>query len=296
MRRRQVLASLSAVPALAAAGCVETPSETGGSDGDTNGDRDGDTDGDRDSDGDGDRNRDGNTDALHAPAPSDPPELPGGPKEPPEKPAEITPESISEYVAAFERAYVYNRLHCSDPGSISVSADGATTWETDHGVYAFASASGYSECETDRGTVVADHGPEPHAYAVGEEFVVRIDGGRSVSRGRDEAYGSEGFDDDAAGLAVTNFDDRTHDLSVRVTQDGDVAYADDLTVGSRSTLRLTSVSAVAADHELTVETAAGAAGTGTWRVDTGELYAPMVRVLATGAVEIERRDPWSVTA
>lgn len=261
MQRRTVLATVASTASLPVVGCLDAAPRAGA------------------------------TFTPHDPEPVDPPQLPDGPEEPPDPPAEITAESVVAYVESFEYAHAYNTLHCRDLRDISVSAAARPKLVTDHGVYAVASARGYAECVTDRGTVSADLGSEPHAYAVGDDYVVRIgDTNATVTRGRDRAYGSDDYETRSAGLVVTNFDHRSHDLDVTVTHEGETAYDDVITVRPHASLTVTSVSAVAGEHELAVETSAGATASGSWTVDPTRLRDRMVRILATGEVAVGRWD------
>ena len=222
----------------------------------------------------------------------DRPALPGGPKTPPDHPDEIRLDRVSEYVEAFEYAYIYNTLYCPEIETITVDSETVLPRETDHGIYAFGAGAGSSTCGSDEETVVAHHGPEPYPYFVDEATLVRIDTVHDEVRGRDQAYGSDSFDTDAAGLTLTNFDSTAHELAVTVTHESETAYEGVLEVPARSQLNVTSISAVAGEHELTVETENGKTATGTWDVDPEQLYVRVVRVFATGEPDVEQLDPY----
>lgn len=228
----------------------------------------------------------------HDPQPSDPPDLPPGPEDAPERPSTITVETVGEYVVAFEYAYAYNTLHCGDLQVIDVASDSAFERETDHGVYAFGAATGYARCGSGPEPEHVDHGPPPFEWAVGEEHVVRIeDVDAVVDRHRGEAYGG-GDDSRAAGLTLTNFDHLAHELDVSVLRGDETAFDQRVAVEPRATLQVRNVSAVAGAHDVSVETNEGATASGTWRVDPDRTPDRVVRVLATGELEVERLDPY----
>lgn len=217
--------------------------------------------------------------------------LASGPAEPPAHPHELSLDCVAEYVRLFEQAHMYNLLHCRDLQSITVEAETVLARETDHAVYAFGVAFGSVGCGTGEESTVGHHGPEPYPYIVGEDFLARIDSVDEKVRGRDEAYGSDDFDTDAVGLLVTNYDDSAQTLDVTITHRGELAYEDTLELSSRSSLHVTSVSAVNGEHEITVETAGGKRSTGTWQANPARFHDRVIRVLASGEPAVESLDP-----
>lgn len=141
------------------------------------------------------------------------------PLERPEKPGNLTNESVAEFVKRTEYVRTYNR-HREGMTEIGVDCEANVTERTDRGFYAVTACGGWASNEG----VVADFGSAPILYFVNETETVRV--GRPESRHRtvNETYASDDPAENvnppnqsAAGLRVYNLADRTHDLSVTVT-------------------------------------------------------------------------------
>ncbi|UTF54550.1 hypothetical protein [Natronosalvus rutilus] len=228
----------------------------------------------------------------HPPAPTDPPTLTPGPEEPPERPAEVTAEHVSAYVSGYEHALTYNTLECRNLQEIDVASDAVLEAETNHGVYAFAVATGYSRCGAGSEPEHRDYGPPPIEWAVGEGYAVRIGDDATEHRVADRTFGADHGDGRASGFAVTNFDHLAHDVTVTMTHEGDTANEETVDLEPRSAVHVRNVSAVRGDHGISIETDEGATTAGTWTVDPNRSASGVIRVLATGEVSIERRDPY----
>ncbi|MFC7231797.1 hypothetical protein ACFQMM_11000 [Saliphagus sp. GCM10025308] len=228
----------------------------------------------------------------HPPAPTEPPALPPGPEEPPERPAEVTAEHVSAYVSGYEHAFTYNTLECRNLQEIDVASDAVLEAETDHGVYAFAVATGYSRCGADSEPEHRDYGPPPIEWAVGEGYAVRIRDDATRYRNADRTFGTDHMDEPASRFAVTNFDHLAHDVTVTVTHEGDTAYEETVALEPRTAIHVRNVSAAPGDQKVSVETDEGATASDTWTADPNRNASWVFRVLATGEVSIERRDPY----
>lgn len=204
----------------------------------------------------------------------------------------MTAEHVSAYVSGYEHAFTYNTLECRDLREIDVASDAVLEAETDHGVYAFAVATGYSRCGAGAEPEHRDYGPPPIEWSVGEEYAVRIGDDATEHRTADRTFGADHADRHASGFAVTNFDHLAHDVTVTVTHGGDTAYEETVALEPRSAVHVRNVSAARGDHGISIETAEGATAAGTWTVDPNRTTSGLVRVLATGEVSIERRDPY----
>ncbi|WP_312911271.1 hypothetical protein [Natronosalvus caseinilyticus] len=228
----------------------------------------------------------------HLPAPTEPPALPPGPEDAPERPTEVTAEHVSAYVSGYEHALAYNTLECHDLREIDVASDAVLETETDHGIYAFAVATGYSRCGAGSVPEHRDYGPPPIEWAVGEEYAVRIGDDATRYRNAERTFGTDHGDGRASGFAVTNFDYLAHDVTVTVTHEGDTVYEEIVALEPRSAVHVRNVSAAPGDHGVSVETDEGATASGTWTVDPNRNASRVVRVLVTGEVSIERREPY----
>ena len=156
------------------------------------------------------------------PLPETLPEVHSGmlePFQPPEKPADLTSENVTEFVRRTEYVRTYNR-HREGNGKISLTCEANLTEETENGFYVVAGCGGW----TSNGAAVGDFSSPSIPYFVNETETVRI--GRVDSRHRPtrEIYASDDSAENvqppnrsAAGFRVYNFDDRRRTVSVTVT-------------------------------------------------------------------------------
>lgn len=156
------------------------------------------------------------------PLPDTPPETHSGTLEPferPEKPDDLTNESVAEFVRRTEYVRTYNR-HREGMTEISVDCGANVTKRTENGFYAVAACGGWASNEE----VVADFGSTAILYFVDETETIRV--GRPESRHRpvNETYAADDPAENvnppnqsAAGFRVYNFADRSRNVSVSVT-------------------------------------------------------------------------------
>ncbi|WP_135852664.1 hypothetical protein [Halorussus salinus] len=108
-------------------------------------------------------------------------EFPEGPKSRPERPADLTAESVREFVADFERRWVYNELYRGESSSVhrECGVESVREYGEEFRVVAWCSAwvnSGAGET-----TVHADYFTQYATYFVGPDSLVRREG-RSRTR------------------------------------------------------------------------------------------------------------------
>lgn len=108
--------------------------------------------------------------------------LPAGPKSRPERPSDLTAESVREYVRTFEYRYVYNELHADETTAVDVECGVESVEANGDWFRAVAWCSGYANAERDGETVHADAFAEYATYFVGPDSTVRREG-RSRPRG-----------------------------------------------------------------------------------------------------------------
>lgn len=101
--------------------------------------------------------------------------LPDGPKEPPERPDELTAVTVEGYVRTYEYRYVYNRLYRSNVKRIEVSAGVSEVVETPVGFAVGVQARGWTNYGGTT-TVHADFGGHLITYLVDEDSTVRVQG------------------------------------------------------------------------------------------------------------------------
>jgi hypothetical protein len=137
----------------------------------------------------------------------------------PEKPADLTRDSVLEFVKRTEYVRTYNR-HREGMTEISVDCESNVTKRTENGFYVVAACSGWASSDT----VEADFGTTGVPYFVNGSETIRTHrvGGRH--RPTDEIYAADDPAENvnppnqsAAGFRVYNFADRNRTVSVTVT-------------------------------------------------------------------------------
>jgi hypothetical protein len=120
--------------------------------------------------------------ATYTPLPDRSTPFPEGPKSPPERPAELTAESLRSYLTTYERRWVYNEMYPGPNKNYEAHvSDCEVRWldERDVGYVAVVSCTAYAEYETmpaENGTPVrvhADWFTQSFTYLVDEDAVVR---------------------------------------------------------------------------------------------------------------------------
>lgn len=98
--------------------------------------------------------------------------MPGGPADYPERPDELTPETVTEYARQFEHARTENSLH--EPNIEEHNVESRAIYDTSSagGHYAIATANGYANYSDG---VHADWGQRPGFYFLTPELTVRIE-------------------------------------------------------------------------------------------------------------------------
>jgi hypothetical protein len=103
-------------------------------------------------------------------------EFPEGPNSRPDRPDDLTAESVAQYVEAFERRWVYNELHRGESSSVhqECGVDSVTAHGEGFRVVAWCSAwVNFGEGET---TVHGDYFTQYATYYVGPDSTVRREG------------------------------------------------------------------------------------------------------------------------
>ena len=114
--------------------------------------------------------------ATATPLPSGSVDFPDGPKERPERPAELNAASVREYVHAFEYRYAYNSLWVNERSEVHLECEVESVNETAYGYEALVTCSGYSgpdESYTATGTESPT--PVPHADWFTQTYRYRVD-------------------------------------------------------------------------------------------------------------------------
>lgn len=108
-------------------------------------------------------------------------EFPDGPTSPPERPADLTAESVRTYVQTYERRFVYNDLYRDDATEINAECgvDSVTRYGDGFRVVVWCSA--YANYDRDATTLHVDYFTQYATYFVGPTGTVRREG-RSKTR------------------------------------------------------------------------------------------------------------------
>jgi hypothetical protein len=102
--------------------------------------------------------------------------FPEGPKSPPERPANLTEESVREYVWALERRWVYNSLYRDDSTDVHRECGVDSVGEYGEGFQVVVWCSAWANSGDGETTVHADYFTQYATYFVGPDSTVRRDG------------------------------------------------------------------------------------------------------------------------
>ncbi|WP_144922901.1 hypothetical protein [Halorubrum salsamenti] len=151
-------------------------------------------------------------------------------RDPPERPDDLGPESVAEYVAAYEEVHAHNRHAAA--GATEVAVDAAATFDhasgDDH--YATAQHAGSVYHENDEGTrSVGDLYADPVPYLVTPDRTLRLDVRRRAvetdDRGDDDTASDAERASPPLGVRLLNVTDEARELALtatrRATADGD---------------------------------------------------------------------------
>ncbi|MFW6000023.1 MAG: hypothetical protein ACOCPY_01065 [Halorubrum sp.] len=186
------------------------------------------------------------------------------PRDPPERPADLTPESVAPYVADYEEARVHN-LHV-ERGADEVSVRAAATF--DHAVgedrYATVRHAGTVSERVDGTRSVGELAGDPTPYLVAPDRTLRFDLERRTVDGEGTAT-AEGAVSPPLGVRLLNATERDREVSVTVSRlrdsdaaDGDDAADDDAADGDETVAR--STESVLAESAVELRSLAGARG------------------------------------
>jgi len=103
-------------------------------------------------------------------------EFPDGPKSRPERPDELTAESVREYVKTFEYRYVYNLLYRDESTSVHAESGVDSVSEYGRGFRVVAWCSAWANYDQDGTTLHADYFTQYATYFVGPDSTVRYEG------------------------------------------------------------------------------------------------------------------------
>ena len=146
---------------------------------------------------------------------------PGGPADYPDRPDELTPETVTAYAKQFEYARVKNMLHEPDVEESNAESEAIYDTAAAGGHYAIATASGYANYSDG---VHADWGQSPAFYFLAPDLTVRIEDladqyfhGTDVFAAADpEENFAEVCEGGDASYRVYNFRPDSRDLTVTV--------------------------------------------------------------------------------
>ncbi|WP_128475926.1 hypothetical protein [Halorussus pelagicus] len=103
-------------------------------------------------------------------------EFPEGPKSRPERPADLTPESVRTYVETFEGRWVYNDLYRGESSSVSQECGVDSVTEYGEGFQAIAWCSAWANSGKGETTIHADYFTQYATYLIGPDSTVRREG------------------------------------------------------------------------------------------------------------------------
>ena len=103
-------------------------------------------------------------------------EFPDGPKSRPERPGDLTAETVREYVKTFEYRWVFNKLYHGESTEVHEECGVDSVTEYGEGFRVVVWCSAYANYESDGSTVHADYFTQYATYFVGPDNTVRQEG------------------------------------------------------------------------------------------------------------------------
>lgn len=215
---------------------------------------------------------------------------PTGPAAYPDSPADLTRETVTEYVQAFERARTENALHASDVTDLSASARTHYDTAAHGGHYVLAMGSGYANYED--GTH-ADWGQLPALYFVAPDLTVRIEDRADHYFDCEEVYAADdpaenfaqGCEGTSAEYQLYNFRPEERRVTVTVEYLGgdetETALERTRTVAGTTALRQGSVTYRRGTYRVTATLDDGREATHEWDLSLAPDGSPTVTVLVT---------------
>ncbi|WP_158059034.1 hypothetical protein [Halorussus halophilus] len=228
---------------------------------------------------------------------------PSGPKQYPDRPAELTENAVASYVKQFEHAIVYNSLHESDAETVSADCTSVYEMAGHGGHYALATCTGSARYSDG---VYADHGQLPSFYYVSDELTVRVEDLSDRYGNCENVFASENASENVeqpcegrtAGYRVYNLDTETHTLSVTVEFLGDETptemFSAEYSLGSVSGILQESVTYRRGEYRITATLGSGVQTTSRWTVGGAGYgrYETSLVVSPAGGVSI-RKPPFA---
>lgn len=228
-------------------------------------------------------------------------DLPAGPRSYPDRPADLSPETVREYVHDVEHARTYNVLY--EPDMTDSSLDCRTVYEreSDGGHYALASCTGYANYPN----VHADWGQTPALYFVSDDLTVRVGDYDSQHFHCTDVFASEDPSENFAEVCgggdaayrVYNVHPEPHTVRVRVeflASDAETVLERQYTLAPATGVEQGSVTYRKGVYRVTASLDDGPEATYRWELETAQTREDSpVTVLVTPAAELTiRRVPF----
>lgn len=253
----------------------------------------------------------GTTDRSDAPPPTAPPtstppdartyaDVPAGPEQYPERPADPTPDAVRSYARSFEHAAAYNTLYEADAETVSVDCEAVHDGAADGGHYALATCTGFASYADG---VHADWGQVPALYYVAGDLTVRVERLRDRHRSFEDVFAAENpaanveqpGEGRSAGFRVYNLDTESHAVSVSVSFRGGPSprpvFASEYHIDPAAGVLQGSVTYRRGEYRIEARVAGGGRTTARWTVEAGPGYGEQwtsVVVAPTGRVSVRR--------
>lgn len=101
-------------------------------------------------------------------------DFPDGPKERPDRPDDLTRETVREYVRTYEHRYAYNALYANEHTEVSLTCEVLSVETADPGYRVVVRCSGYSNTQDPSGTNATSTATAVHADWGSRRFVYRV--------------------------------------------------------------------------------------------------------------------------
>lgn len=209
--------------------------------------------------------------------------------ESPEKPANLTTESVAEYAWRYERAATYEAVKNPDSRVVSLICNATVEHRTKNGFYARAGCANTIRSNDGVGTGGPGIG---RAYFINDTTTIRPEVEREFDRSRTAAYKGPNESENVMGapnLRILNFDTEPHNVAVSLTYLGttppESAFENEYEVSAEGGVEQDTVTLRKGTYRLRVRLGNGTTATSRWNV-TEDTKLVAVHIMRSGEIAI----------
>lgn len=200
----------------------------------------------------------------------------------PDKPADLTTQTVEQYATEYERAETYRAL--SELGTrVSLTCNATVDRRTENGFYVIAACAATTRTLSG----VGSGGPVPHPYFINTTTTIRIDAEHRPSLTQETIYkpANETEHVRPRGLKVVNFDSTGHRVGVTITYENttvpETAFATSYRIAGHSGVEQDAVTIREGVYTVNATLADGTSDTARWRVLESNWWAGDITIYIT---------------